>query len=264
MSSLTDLFPPAWMITLYYLLILICIVFGAKVSSVLLEGKRLQSNLCFLVLAPLLSLRSWNRRRDLLGNELFVIVLRGVLMTSLLAIIFIFLPPLTEEFPWWFRSYLAVFPFWLLVETVHIWFQCCWLVPGQFLPAINNRPILSATVAEFWGVRWNRIFGDWLRHVCFQPLARYSNKAVFITLMVSALMHEMLVSIPLWLAYGVNCFGWMLAYFFLQFMAISLERKYLKNYPVLNRLFAWGAVLGPIPLILNKGTLLIFHLAAMP
>jgi hypothetical protein len=70
-----------------------------------------------------------------------------------------------------------------------------------------------------------------------------------------------LVSIPLWFAYRANRFGWMVAYFGIQALAIIAERRLLRPATAWNRVVLWLVVLVPAPLVLNQGTLLIFHLS---
>jgi hypothetical protein len=177
-----------------------------------------------------------------------------------MAAVYLYVVPLISHFPWWLQSYLAIPGFWLLLETIGSLYQFLWLPSGRLVPAVNNRPWLAASPAEFWGRRWNRVIGDWLRQVVFMPLRRRPRPAMAVAFLVSGVLHELLVSLPLQIVYGRSVWGWMLAYFLLQYGAIELERAFLSPFPVLQRLFLWLAVLGPAPLILNPGTLLIFHL----
>ena len=39
-------------------------------------------------------------------------------------------------------------------------------------PPVHNRPYLSRSVAELWGVRWNKVVGRWLRVSFYAPFAR--------------------------------------------------------------------------------------------
>ena len=47
-----------------------------------------------------------------------------------------------------------------------------WRALGFQLPSMHHDPIMSRSVGEFWGERWNRMVGSWLRAHCFMPLAR--------------------------------------------------------------------------------------------
>ena len=51
-------------------------------------------------------------------------------------------------------------------------FRVAWSAIGFELSNPHDHPVKSRTVAEFWGERWNRVVGRWLRVHCFIPLAR--------------------------------------------------------------------------------------------
>jgi hypothetical protein len=66
-------------------------------------------------------------------------------------------------------------------------------------PALHRDPILSRTVREFWGFRWNRIISGWLDVRVYRPLARRGRvklgmAAAFV---VSALIHFYVAYPPL-------------------------------------------------------------------
>ncbi len=253
-----------WKITLYYLGILAGIIITAKVISLIVERERVTypGFVIFLFfIAPVLSFHSMKDVKPT-SEKMRSRAGKTILLLLCLTAVYSFLVPEMQGFSRTVRSYLAVWPFWLLIETIQAVVELFWLAFGYGVPGISNRPLVAGSVAEFWGRRWNRLFGDWLVHVCFRPLSRNPYGALFFTFLVSALIHELLVSVPLWLVYRVNCFGWMLCYFVIQAIAVVVERKWLRKNPFLNRCFTWLAVVGPVPLILNRGTLLIFHLSS--
>jgi hypothetical protein len=43
---------------------------------------------------------------------------------------------------------------------------------GYAMEPVQRTPILSRSLAEFWGRRWNRIVGRWLRENAFEPFAK--------------------------------------------------------------------------------------------
>lgn len=260
---LFDIFSAEWLITLYYLVILTIVILVAKIVSTLAAGRTLRGEARFLLLAPVLSISSWQQMMLLGRPDKRLLLYKGMVFLPLMAIVLLWMPTLTSGVAWWARSYLAILPFWLLIETIQLLVELCWLQVNRSVPAISQHPLAARSVADFWGHRWNRLFGDWLRQSCFRPLARQPILALSVTFIVSGLIHELLVSLPLWLVYRVNCFGWMAGYFLLQLLAILAERQWLRQSPRLNRPFVWLVVLMPVPLILNQGTLLIFHLAIM-
>ncbi len=261
---LSGIFSAEWLITLYYLVILTIVIVVAKIVSTLVAGKTLAGEARFLLLAPVLSIKSWQQMTRLGKPDKRLLLYKCMVFLPLMMIVFLWIPALTSGMHWWVRSYLAILPFWLLIETIQLVVELCWSRVHQSVPAINQQPLAARSVADFWGRRWNRLFGNWLLQVCFRPLARQPILALTVTFIISSLIHELLVSLPLWLVYRVNCFGWMVGYFLLQLLAILVERQWLRQFPRLNRPFVWLVVLAPAPLILNKGTLLIFHLASIP
>jgi len=258
-----DIFSAEWLITLYYLVILTLVILVAKVVSTFVAGRTLRGEARFLLLAPVLSISSWQQMLLLGRPDKRSLLYKGVIFLPLMVIVFLWVPTLTSDMAWWVRSYLAILPFWLLIETIQLLVELCWSKVNRSVPPISQHPLVAKSVADFWGRRWNRLFGDWFRQVCFRPLARQPILALTVTFVISGLIHELLVSLPLWFVYRVNCFGWMVGYFLLQLLAILIERQWLRQIPRLNRPFVWLVVLIPAPLILNQGTLLIFHLAIM-
>jgi hypothetical protein len=77
---------------------------------------------------------------------------------------------------------------------------------------------------------------------------------------VSGVIHESLVNFPLWITFRTNLFGSMLLYFLIQAGGIFVERQWIRQNAIANRLFLWAVVIGPVPLILNEGTLRIIQL----
>ena len=146
-----------------------------------------------------------------------------------------------------------------MLETLNGLCRVLWLPTGRLVPPINVCPWLARDLAGFWGWRWNRLIGDWLYQVVFVPLRRRPKHAMFVTFLVSGVLHEVLVSLPLSIVCDGSVWGWFVGYFLLQFLAMRMERR-LGLSPFGKRLLLWLTVLGPAPLVLNRATLLIFHL----
>jgi hypothetical protein len=262
--TLLESLPPEWRITAYYLVCLAMTIAVMKMVSVWLDHGTLRERAQFLLFSPALSADTWKRTRPLTRAAAGRLVATTAVIIPPMWMVFGWFPTATSGYHWSIRSYLAIVPFWLLIEMIHLVTQLGCVPFRRSVPSFNDQPLASRTVAEFWGRRWNRLFGDWFRQVCFRPIARHSAAALVGAFSVSGLMHEVLVSLPLWLVYRVNCFGWILTYFLIQLLAILAEKRWLRRSPALNRAFVWLAVLGPVPLVLNQGTLLIFHLAVTP
>ncbi len=248
-----------WQVTFWYLVVFMTVVLLAKIVSIVVAGRNIVSQGVFF-LAPSLCIVVWEARRRVGRAEVWKLVLQSLIAIALLVVAYMFYVPLYSGMLWWQQAYLAVLPFWLLLEAMQGACRLLWLCTGKIIPLISNSPWRAGTVAEFWGKRWNLLFGDWLRQVVFQRFSRKPRKAMLMTFLLSGFMHELLVSLPYQVVYDKSVWGWLTAYFLLQYMAILVEKRLLRSYHMCNRIFFWCAVIVPVPLVLNQGTLLIFHL----
>ena len=157
-------------------------------------------------------------------------------------------------------SYLAVPVLYVATEALLALVDLLFLLSGRRLPALHDRPWLSASIAEFWGRRWNLWFSDWFREVVFKPLRRRPNVALVVAFTLSGLMHEWVLSVPLLLLHGESLFGGQMIYFVVQAPAICIERRWLSTKRVLRRLLAWLVVFGLSPFVLNEALLRVLHL----
>ena len=96
-----------------------------------------------------------------------------------------------------------------------------WQRAGVDAQPIMRAPVLAASVAEFWGRRWNLAFHQLAHELVFRPLRRKFGLPV-VTLAVfllSGLVHEAVISIPARGGYGGPTL-----YFLLQALAVLWER----------------------------------------
>jgi len=256
-------FPSEWHIRFYYGIIFFLFLITAKIISRLRDGN--DGTTSFMQHLSLLSLAAPNWTRTAKGGKKWNTLLPQTFILIILSLaLMLWIPDVTRNYPWWLRSYLSIIPFWLMIESISSVISTLGLVIGQDFSGLNNKPWRTCSVADFWGRRWNRLFADWLKQVCFNPLRRRPVLALASTFFLSGCIHELLVSVPLWLVYKVNCFGWMISYFLLQFLAIYIGRCLKKSAHTIQFIYSWMAILSPVPLILNQGTLIIFHLAQAP
>lgn len=97
-----------------------------------------------------------------------------------------------------------------------------WCRAGVNAPPIMRTPIGAASLAEFWGGRWNVAFAETARRFLFRPLARRlgarpAGAAVFV---VSGLIHESVLSLP-----ARGGWGGPTLYFALQALGIAAEKS---------------------------------------
>lgn len=99
--------------------------------------------------------------------------------------------------------------------------SCAWRAVGVDAKPLMNWPILSSSVSEFWGKRWNLAFRDITHRFLFRPVAarwnaRLGLAAVFV---FSGLVHDLVISLP-----PLAGFGLPTLYFVIQGAALLVER----------------------------------------
>lgn len=94
-------------------------------------------------------------------------------------------------------------------------------VLGVAVPPLSLQPYRSATLAEFWGQRWNPVISGILREHCFTPLRRSPRAALTAAFVGSALLHWYLalVSLDATMALAAG------AFFVAQAPMLFIERK---------------------------------------
>jgi hypothetical protein len=109
------------------------------------------------------------------------------------------------------------------IETVHTSILAIYRGFGLSFPRINDRPILSTTLAEFWGRRWNRAVSGWLHDNLFLPLARRRRATLGIcaAFAASTALHFWFAWVPLDAVAGAL----MASYFVFHGVALPLERR---------------------------------------
>jgi hypothetical protein len=135
-----------------------------------------------------------------------------------------------------------------LLTTVHFGFAqvltAMVRLAGWPVGPLFDKPLASASLADFWTKRWNLPFVEMDRILFFTPLSRrFGIKgAVFGIFLISGLLHEMAISYP------VNG-GWggPLIYFVIQGLFVLGERR-LK---LCSWLLTWAVVLAPLPLLFH-------------
>ena len=127
-----------------------------------------------------------------------------------------------------------------------------WRSHGVAAEPLMARPILSTSLADFWGRRWNSGFRDLAHSFVFAPAARIlgvagATAAVFL---VSGLIHDLVISVPARGGYGGPTL-----YFLLQLAGLLLERtrplRRVLRRPLVGRIFAIVFVVAPLPLLFH-------------
>lgn len=156
-------------------------------------------------------------------------------------------------------SYIGAFMLWLVSEAGGSLIPLLGMPSGRLLPLPHGpTPLLAKSLSEFWSRRWNIWTSEWFRLVIFRPLQTRPVLALFLVFLVSGIIHELVINVPLYIVTGRNCFGLMTLYFLLQAFGILIERK---THSRGMRIFLlWLFVFGAVPLMINEGMLRILHL----
>jgi hypothetical protein len=149
---------------------------------------------------------------------------------------------------WVLRWFGGALFFYSLADAVEGAVRTCYQAAGVTIPRQHLLPIASRSVQEFWGKRWNRAVGGWLRAHCFLPLARRGQVRIGLAaaFTVSAIFHAYFT----WVAVGEVMALAMVAFFLLQGGFVLLELRMGVSHWQTLRAHAWtvSAVLGCSPL----------------
>jgi hypothetical protein len=141
--------------------------------------------------------------------------------------------------------------FYLAVEAGTKAMAAGYLLAGWALPPILKRPLLSASVAEFWGRRWNRPVHAQLRARIFMPLARRGRPqlALMLAFAASAIGHAYPIAVSL----GFGMAAAMAAFFVVQPVLLHVERSLgVSSWPrPIARAWTLLVVLGLSPLFIE-------------
>ena len=114
-----------------------------------------------------------------------------------------------------------------------------WRRVGVQAEPLMRAPILSASLGELWGKRWNLGFRDIAHELIFTPLSPRLGPggAALAVFLASGLVHDLVISVPAGGGYGLPT-----AYFLVQGAGVLLERKLRMT----NRIFAIVVAVAPM------------------
>lgn len=129
--------------------------------------------------------------------------------------------------------------------------SCFWRSQGVNAPPLMDWPILSKSVSEFWGKRWNRAFRDLTHRFVFRPLTSRFGLAMgsLLAFLFSGLIHELVITLPAGGGYGGPTI-----YFVIQGVGLLVERSKTARRLGLgtgwpSRLFTAAILVAPVGLL---------------
>jgi hypothetical protein len=236
----------------FYLIFLLMKFTSWKICS-----KDLRPNLVkFLFASPLLSARIYVKTKYPKIPFLFIFFKLCLSILFLACVIFIsknLLLPLN-----YFKIVLIAPMIYLFTEVLGGIGQLLFYPSSNGIPSIHRNPLISKSLGEFWGMRWNFWVRDWLIDVS-RPHKKVLFKKLGFTFLISGLFHELMVNLPHFLYYHESFFGNMTLYFIIQALGLWIEKKWLSNTPLfLGRLYLWSVVILPSPIFINRPLLEFF------
>lgn len=129
--------------------------------------------------------------------------------------------------------------------------SCAWRAAGVAARPLMERPLAAASLAEFWGRRWNTAFRDLTHRFVFRPLtaALGPSGAVAAGFLLSGVIHDVVISLP-----AGGGWGGPTAYFVVQGAALLFERSPPGRRAGLGRglrgrAFTLAVLAAPLPLL---------------
>ena len=129
-----------------------------------------------------------------------------------------------------------------------------WRLLGAECDSLFKAPLLSRSLAEFWGKRWNLAFSEMTTLAVFRPIRGSfgKNVAIITAFVFSGLLHELAISVPVRAGFGMP-----LLYFAVHGLAMLMESRWtplsqaINSRPVVGRIWTAAWVLLPLPILFH-------------
>jgi hypothetical protein len=209
-------------------------------------------------LTPLLSVISWQKSVPIRHIDKWMLFIRAIgnVLAIWVANWFFFKLAHSFDLRGWAMSYAVALPAFAYQMAFTTFIQICCFISGGLIPYLDRRILRAKTLPEFWQ-HWSPHVHDGFKQLIFKPLARRPMLASFVVFAFSGLWHELLINAPLLLIFGVNLVGGWTVYFFIQWLAIVVDHRFLRSTILWRRALLYLAVIVPLPLVLNEGIMRI-------
>jgi Membrane bound O-acyl transferase family len=129
-----------------------------------------------------------------------------------------------------------------------------WRALGADTGPLFREPLRSRSLSEFWGRRWNLAFSEMTAIAVYRPLGNLLGRraALIVAFLSSGLLHELAISVPVRAGYGLP-----FTYFLIHGALLLAERQLdarghpIQSYPVLGRIWTFGWLVLPVPLVFH-------------
>jgi len=130
-----------------------------------------------------------------------------------------------------------------------------WRLLGAKCRPLFRAPILSRSLTEFWGQRWNLAFSEMTAIGVFRPLRKRigPRAATTVAFLFSGILHELAISVPVKAGFGLP-----LLYFALHGMGITIEKvlegrgRPIHRHALVGRFWTMAWILIPLPVLFHQ------------
>ena len=222
------------------------------------EGKNsttVTRQFAYMLLWPGLDADAFLNTRNAVSRPTRSEFLSALIKTTVAAVCLIWVVPQTTSYPVYLRGWIAAICIVLVLHfgLFHL-LSVLWRYKGIRAHSLMNAPLLSTSLTEFWGKRWNVAFRDLTHKFLFRPLLRKlgANGALIIGFVTSGLIHDLVISVPAGGGYGQPTL-----YFMIQAIGVSIQKSEFASALKLDRGFRGWVVttvflLGPVVLLFHK------------
>jgi len=129
-----------------------------------------------------------------------------------------------------------------------------WRSFGVNVSELFQAPYKSKSLKEFWGKRWNIAFSEMTTLIAYRPLKTKVGieKALIISFLLSGLLHEVAISIPVMAGFGLPMIYFVIHAFAMHLEAHSVFLQKLLQRKWLAHIWVMSLLIIPMPLLFHR------------